>query len=213
MSLSDQIIEPSRRGNQNIHTCPQLLNLRILIHAAEDHGASQRKIFAVLHEILMNLESQLTGRCKNQCANGAVTLLVKILRTSNTLQNGECKSRCFARTCLGAPQHILAKQDGGNGLLLYGGRLGIAHLADRPQNGADQIHLFKLHMGSYLFIYFLSSVLLYPILPDLSIPRRKNVVSKRKRNPPEPLHRSLLYVIMMDKMKHCQGGSHGKATT
>ena len=127
MSLTDQVIKPARRCNQNIHASPELVHLRLLTHAAKDDARAQRKVFAIPLKVFVDLQGQFTRRRQDQRADKT---LLRFSLFKKTLQNRQRKSRRLAGTGLRTAQHIPSFEHRRNGLALDRRGLGIAAALD-----------------------------------------------------------------------------------
>ena len=60
-ALPDQVIQPSRAGDEDVHALFQRFHLRCLSHAAKDDGAAQFQVLAVGFKAFADLQGQLPG--------------------------------------------------------------------------------------------------------------------------------------------------------
>ena len=108
IALVVQINQPPRRRHQHVDASPDRLDLRVLAHAAKDYGGTNRQIFGVPGKALLNLQCELSSRRENQPPNGLMRPADAALQP---LENGNCKSRRFPRTRLGAANQIPTGQN------------------------------------------------------------------------------------------------------
>ena len=147
-SLTDQVVEPSRAGDQDVHALFQRFHLRCLAHAAKNDGAAQLEILAVGIKAFADLQSKLTGRGQDQGADGTLSA-GRIGR--EPVQHGQRKSSRLAGTGLGAAHQIPAGQHRRDRRRLNGRRGLIACLLHSAQKRGGQIQFFKCH-GSPIII-------------------------------------------------------------
>ena len=147
-SLTDQVVEPSRAGDQDVHALFQRFHLRCLAHAAKNDGAAQLEILAVGIKAFADLQSKLTGRGQDQGADGTLSA-GRIGR--EPVQHGQRKSSRLAGTGLGAAHQIPAGQHWRDRRRLNGRRGLIACLLHSAQKRGGQIQFFKCH-GSPIII-------------------------------------------------------------
>ena len=77
-ALVDQVEQPPRRGDEDIHALPDRLDLRMLADAAENDRVPQSGELAVNAEALVNLGGQLAGGRQDQRANGRAGRSVRV---------------------------------------------------------------------------------------------------------------------------------------
>ena len=64
MALVYKIEQPARRSYKDVHTFPQSLYLRMLRYPTEDNGMPHAGKFTISGKTIVDLDSQLTRRCK-----------------------------------------------------------------------------------------------------------------------------------------------------
>ena len=69
--LTHQIPQTARRGNENIHTAFDRLDLRHLRYAAEDDRRTARHVARVLAHVFVNLQRKLARRREDERTDGA----------------------------------------------------------------------------------------------------------------------------------------------
>lgn len=70
--LTHQIPQTARRGNENIHTAFDRLDLRHLRYAAEDDRRTARHVARVLAHVFVNLQRKLARRREDERTDGAL---------------------------------------------------------------------------------------------------------------------------------------------
>ena len=143
-ALTHQIIQPTGRGNENVHPAAQLLNLRILVDAAKNDGGAQRQIAPVLHKILLNLNCQFPRRGEDKRPNG-VSLAARGAAVQ-PLEHRQRKRRRLAGSGLGTAQHIAPRQHQRNGLFLNGRGGLIPRRLHRAEQRRNQLEFVELHI-------------------------------------------------------------------
>ena len=123
-TLTHQIEQTARCRDQNIRTFFQLINLRPLLDAAENHDGLQRQALAVQLEVIHNLDRQLAGRRQHQCLDRPLAFLRLF---HQLVENRQRERRGFACAGLRQPQQIAALQDRRDRFLLNLGRVRISH--------------------------------------------------------------------------------------
>ena len=141
-ALTDQVVQPSGRSHQNVYAPLELLHLRLLAYAAENHTGAQRHLFAVGHKVFLNLQGQFPGGGQDQRPNipsfPGGPLLIK------PLQNRQGEGGGLAGARLGAAQHVFARKNGGNRIPLNGGGGLIAAGFNRGQQLRKQRQFVKI---------------------------------------------------------------------
>ena len=69
-TLTDQIVQSARAGDQNFHALLDGFDLRPLTHTAKDDGAAQFQVFAVCSKAFADLERKFPGRGQDEGADG-----------------------------------------------------------------------------------------------------------------------------------------------
>ena len=160
-ALPDEIVEPPRRRDEDVHAVFERGHLRRLPHAAEDHGGAQAEVSAIQLEVFIVLQGELARRRQNEGADRPLPLRDPAPREQ--LQNRHGERRRLARPRLGAAEQIPPLQHRGNRGLLNRRRLLVARLAQRPKNRRNNVELFKRHTIHPNFIIVSSPRLCLPI--------------------------------------------------
>ena len=143
MALADEIVEPPRRCDENIHAVFQRRHLRSLPHASENHRGAQPQISAVQLKILINLQGKLPRRRQHERADRPFPL--RHAASCQKLQDRHGKSRRLARSRLRTAEQIPPLQHRRDRRLLNRRRPAIARLPQRFENRGDNVKLFKCH--------------------------------------------------------------------
>ena len=116
MALLHQIEEPARRGDNNVDTPAQVLDLTVLRNAAEDDRMAQGQMLAVGTDFIADLDCQLAGWRQNK--RTWVPILAAGLVLVQRLQDWQRESCGLASAGLGDAENISTVHDFGNGLRL-----------------------------------------------------------------------------------------------
>ena len=141
-ALPDQVVQPSRTGDEDVHALFQRFHLRCLSHAAKDDGAAQLQVLAVGFKAFADLQSQLPGRGQDQRTDSA---LAAGCVGGEPIQHGQRKGRRLAGAGLGAAHQIPACQHRRDGRCLNGRGGLIARFLHSAQQRGGQIQFFKCH--------------------------------------------------------------------
>ena len=141
-ALPDQVVEPSRAGNEDVYPLFERFHLRCLPYAAKNDGAAQLEILAVGVKALADLQGKLTGGGQDQGADGPLSA-GRIGR--EPVQHGQRKSSRLAGTGLGTAHQIPAGQHRRDRRRLNGRRGLIACFLHSAQERGGQIQFFKSH--------------------------------------------------------------------
>ena len=141
-ALPDQIVQPSRAGDEDVHALFQRFHLRSLPHAAKDDGAAQFQVLAVGFKAFADLQGQLPGGGQDQRTDSA---LAAGRIGGEPVQHGQRKSRRLAGAGLGAAHQIPACQHRRDGRCLNGRGGLVARFLHSAQQRGGQIQFFKCH--------------------------------------------------------------------
>ena len=142
--LAHQIPQTARRGNENIHTAFDRLDLRHLRYAAEDDRRTARHVARVLAHVFVNLQRKLARRREDERTDGALSALA----LCQALDDRHCERTGLARAGLGAAHQVAALEHRRYRLLLNRRRLGIACLLQCLEDVFLQLEFVKFH-GKY----------------------------------------------------------------
>ena len=139
--------EAAGRGDDQIEGLRQGLELVAVGAAAQDDGAANAQVLAVVAGGVGHLAGQFAGRCQHQNARGT---LGAFFQGGQTFEGRQHKGGGLAGARLGAGDQVLAQQGLGNRLGLNGGRGGVAALEDGFEDGGGQVEFGKRHAESLL---------------------------------------------------------------
>ena len=137
-----QVEQAAGRGHQDVDAAADAVDLRVLAHAAEDHGGAELQVLAVGLHGFFHLGGEFARGGEHQGADGAGLLR---RAAAEQLQHGQGEGGGLAGAGLRAGQQVVALQHGGDGLLLDRGGLRVALLLHGLQNGRSQVQFFKVH--------------------------------------------------------------------
>ena len=129
VALIAQVVEPPRRGDENVHPPLQGLHLGGLPYAAEDDGIAQGEVLSVLVEALFDLQSELPRGGEDQGADDPASCHRLAVEA---LEDGDGEGGGLAGAGLGAADEVPAQEHRGDGLGLDGGGGGVAQVGHRP---------------------------------------------------------------------------------
>ena len=126
-----EVHQPAGGGHQDVHPPVEGLHLGVLAHTAEDDSVAQGQMAAIGLEAVTDLDGQFPGGGEDQGADGAA------LHRGGTepLKDGGGKGAGLACAGLGTAQHVTPFQGRGDGLLLNGGRPGVALFLQGGEDG------------------------------------------------------------------------------
>ena len=127
--LFHQVEETSRRGDHDVGAILQRPYLRILAHAAKNHGVPDVDELAVIGTTLRNLGGEFTRRSQNQRTGMLGNRVFRIRQ--QPVQNREQERGGFARSRLRSAQQVFSRQQNGNRLLLNRSRIQIPNFGNR----------------------------------------------------------------------------------
>ncbi len=139
--LGQQIQQAARGGDQDVDPELDGVQVRLDADAAIGDQGAKRQVVGVVDDALAHLGGQLPGRGQHQGAHLAAATTAVV--GQQTMEHGQGETGRLACACLGAAQHVLPGQDGGNGLLLDGGGLFITQLLDGPQDVRGQTQFIE----------------------------------------------------------------------
>jgi hypothetical protein len=113
-ALFGEIEQAARRRDQDVAAVAQLVDLRLLGHAAEDHQRAQVEVLAVVLHALLHLGGELARGREHQRAR------IASAASAQFLQQRQCEPGGLARAGLRAREHVAAGEHGGNRLGLDG---------------------------------------------------------------------------------------------
>ncbi len=131
-ALGQQIQQAARGGDQDVDPELDGVQVRLDADAAIGDQGTKRQVVGIFDDAFAHLGGQLPGRGQHQGSHLAATATAMVGQQS--MKHGQGETGRLARACLGAAQHVLPGQDGGNGLLLDGGGLFVTQLLDGPQD-------------------------------------------------------------------------------
>ena len=112
-SRIEVVVEPARRGHDDLRALFERVSLRAHPHPADHHGAAQVVSVAEALHLLVNLQRQLAGGRQDQRAGAVLSL--------QPLEDGQDEGERLAGAGGGRPHHVLAEERGRDGLGLDGG--------------------------------------------------------------------------------------------
>ena len=146
-ALIHQVPQAAGAGNHHIRTAVEGIHLPLLIYAAEDDRRVDGQLFAIKHEIIINLLGEFAGRGEDEGADGAALPEAGGL-FCQLLDNRQGERGGFARAGLRTAQHILSSEDERDGRLLNRGRGFIACHLHILQEQGHQFQVIKTHSDS-----------------------------------------------------------------
>lgn len=135
--LSDQVEQPARGRDQNIHALAQLFCLGMLFHPAEYRRMPQSRVFAVVGKTVVDLQGEFPRGRQNQCPDGAVLFFsvrpaspvaagparfiggsrfssnVLFVFFQQVLQDRDGECRRFTRSCLRDAENVFSRRTTG----------------------------------------------------------------------------------------------------
>ncbi len=136
------IQQPPGSGDQDIHTTPKLLDLRVDLDPAEDHRRTQIEMPAIGGHTLAHLGGQFAGRGEDEGTHRAASLVPRLRQAMQQWQ-GETGRLAGARLRPG--KNVSSLEDDGNGLGLNGSRRAVALFGDGAQDVGREAELFEGH--------------------------------------------------------------------
>ena len=130
-ALPHQIPKAAGGGDQNVRAPLEGFDLGYLGHAAVDDGGHTASVTAVLAEVLVNLQRQLTGGRQDQ---GAHRAFLALHGAAQPLQNRNRERSRLAGAGLGTAHQVAPLCHRADRLALDRGRFGVSHLPDGAQN-------------------------------------------------------------------------------
>ena len=118
MALFLQVNQSTGGSHDDVDASPQFLHLAFLIHSAKNCGCVELHVLRILEDIFLNLDSQFTGRCKDQSADGLKLAGVAVL--GKPMNHRQAESCCLTGTSLRYAQDIFSFQYNWNGFGLDG---------------------------------------------------------------------------------------------
>ena len=152
VSLSDQVEQAARRGDQQVDAALQGVHLRTLVDAAEDHAVAQVGVAGVVAAALVDLDRQFARGREHQRLDGAASFGAGPGREQ--LQDRQREGRRLARSCLGAAHQVASFECGRNGLLLNGRGGDVALLGYGVHDGFYEVQFLECHCISVLFRFW-----------------------------------------------------------
>ena len=146
-ALIHQVPQAAGAVNHHIRAAVEGIHLPLLIYAAEDDSRVDGQLFAIKHEIIINLLGEFAGRGEDEGADGAALPEAGGL-FCQLLDNRQGERGGFARAGLRAAQHILSSEDERDGRLLNRGRGFIACRLHILQEQGHQFQVIKTHSDS-----------------------------------------------------------------
>ena len=141
MALVHQIEQAAWRRDQDIEAASQIVDLRLLTDAAEDHGAAQAEMPAVGAEILDDLDRELAGWRQDQRAHRAAAARHRV--GAEALKDRQRESGGLAGAGLGDTEQIAALEEIGDGLRLDRRRLSVILGANRAEQRLGEAEIIK----------------------------------------------------------------------
>ena len=147
--------QPARRGDEHFDAALEFGDLRAHVGAAVHAGGADRQVLGVGLEALLHLDREFARRCEHQHAH-------RVLRGRGAarghrrkpLQRGQRKGAGLAGARLRAGHEVAPCEDDGDRLLLDRGRLRVAEIVDRLEEGRDETELFETGTdGDCLFFW------------------------------------------------------------
>ena len=132
---------------ENIRAAAEGIHLPLLIYAAENDGRVDGQLFAIKHEIIINLLGEFAGRGEDEGADGAALPEAGGL-FCQLLDNRQGERGSFARASLRTAQHILSSEDERDGRLLNRSRGFITCRLHILQEQGHQFQVIKTHSDS-----------------------------------------------------------------
>src|SRR3569623_2105600 len=145
-ALVREVEQAARRGDEDVDAALELLLLRMLADAAEDHGRPQRQVRAVGREALADLGGALARRREHAAADVAVALAGRDVREA--LQDRQRERRRLSGTGLGKPEQVAPREDVGDSARLDRRRGDIPLRRDRLRDRRNQPELLQLHRAA-----------------------------------------------------------------
>ena len=125
-----EVQQPTRRGDDDVGTPSERLDLRLFADTAKDRGHAERQKLGVVPDIFVDLDHQFPGRCEDQDADMARAGV----SGRQTGQERQRERRSLAGSGLGDANEILAGEDDGDGRGLDRRRFGVAGFIDGAQH-------------------------------------------------------------------------------
>ncbi len=134
-ALGQQVQQAARGGHQDVDAELDGVQIGFDADTAVGDQGAKRQVVGIFDDALAHLGGQLAGRGEHQ---GAHLTTATAMVGQQPLQHGQGEAGRLACACLGAAEHVLPGQNGGNGLLLDGGWLFVTQLLDGPQDVRGQ---------------------------------------------------------------------------
>ena len=128
MTRSQEIDQAARRGDDDVDAAAQRLDLRLLVHAAENRGAAKIRAAGQNADVLVDLRRQLARWREDEDAR--IPRIGAWFLREETLENRKNECCGFPRAGLGDADEIAAAENFRNGLRLDGCRRRVTGLAD-----------------------------------------------------------------------------------
>ena len=128
--------QPSGGGDEQVDALLERLDLRALVHAAEDHAVADRRMAGVVAAALVDLDGQFARRREHQRADLAPAPDGRFC--GEQLEDGQREGCGLARSGLCAALQVAAPEYGRNGLFLNGGGGFVTLLFDGAQQGRGE---------------------------------------------------------------------------
>ena len=138
----EQVQQTARRGDQQIDTTFQTLDLRVDRLAANHHRHFDRRAFGIAAQVHGDLLRQLTGRGKHQTAHGARRGAA--FQLHHLCDKRHTKGRCLAGAGLGKAHHVTAIHGLGDCLALDRGWIFQTHFIQPGYQFLWQAHHVKI---------------------------------------------------------------------
>ena len=74
VTLPDEVQQPARGGDQQVHAALQRIDLRALVDASEDHAVADGEVARIVAAAFVDLDGQFARRRDDQCAYFAASL-------------------------------------------------------------------------------------------------------------------------------------------
>ena len=138
LALADQVLQPARRGDDDVDAAAQLLDLAVHGRAAVDGGQLDADRLAERGQVVVHLLGQLTGRHEDQAARGAAALLDL---GADAGEQRQAEGQGLARAGGGLAEHVAAGEGVGQGGGLDGERVADAAPLERGHQRLGQAQL------------------------------------------------------------------------